>query len=184
MLLKSIFKKHSLKKSEVENMSVLSVLIKDLVERTTLADDTCFIAGSVDANKITFSNLVAAIKGKFGAAAQKDVANNLTTDSAGSAVLDAYQGKVLKEQIDQLNSTLLKKVMWTSDSFSIPTGEGKNFASTFMPTLSGYTAIACLGGWPNGTVRVVCHPNGWVYNAGSKTETLTVTYQWLFMKNL
>lgn len=93
-------------------MSVLSVLIKDLVERTTLADNTCFIAGTVDANKITFSNLVAAIKGKLGAAAQKSVANNLTTAAAGTSVLDAYQGKLLSDKIDSLNSTL-NNLKWT-----------------------------------------------------------------------
>lgn len=34
------------------------------------------------------------------AAAFRSVSNNLTTDEAGSAVLDAYQGKVLKENMD------------------------------------------------------------------------------------
>ena len=52
-------------------MSMLSVLIKDLVEKTTLEDGTYLVAGTTDANKITFLNLVNAIKKKLGAAAQK-----------------------------------------------------------------------------------------------------------------
>ena len=87
-------------------MSMLSVLIKDLVEKTTLEDGTYLVAGTTDANKITFLNLVNAIKKKFGAAAQKSVANNLTTAEAGTSVLDAYQGKLLNDKIDSLNSNL------------------------------------------------------------------------------
>lgn len=90
-------------------MSMLSVLIKDLVEKTTLEDGTYLVAGTTDANKITFLNLVNAIKKKLGAAAQKSVANNLTTAAAGTSVLDAYQGKLLSEKVDKLNSTLATK---------------------------------------------------------------------------
>ena len=93
-------------------MSMLSVLIKDLVEKTTLEDGTYLVAGTTDANKITFLNLVNAIKKKLGAAAQKSVANNLTTEEAGTSVLDAYQGKLLRDKIDKLNSTL-DNLKWT-----------------------------------------------------------------------
>lgn len=164
-------------------MSVLSVLIKDLVERTTLADNTCFIAGTVDANKITFSNLVAAIKGKLGAAAQKSVANNLTTAAAGTSVLDAYQGKLLSDKIDSLNSTLLKKVEWTSDNMSFNAGQGRNLGSLYKPKVEGYTALSCLGGYGNGTASLICSLNGWVYNTGVSYSSVSVTYQWLFIKN-
>ena len=47
-------------------MSMLSVLIKDLVEKTTLEDGTYLVAGTTDTNKITFLNLVNAIKKKLG----------------------------------------------------------------------------------------------------------------------
>lgn len=47
-------------------MSMLSVLIKDLVEKTTPEDGTYLVAGNTDANKITFLNLVNAIKKKLG----------------------------------------------------------------------------------------------------------------------
>lgn len=95
-------------------MSMLSVLIKDLVEKTTLEDGTYLVAGTTDANKITFLNLVNAIKKKLGAAAQKSVANNLTTAASGTSVLDAYQGKLLSDKIDLLNSTLSKVITYKS----------------------------------------------------------------------
>lgn len=100
-------------------MSMLSVLIKDLVEKTTLEDGTYLVAGTTDANKITFLNLVNAIKKKFGAAAQKSVANNLTTAAAGTSVLDAYQGKLLSEKVDKLNSTLLSKNDLTNGGYQM-----------------------------------------------------------------
>lgn len=95
-------------------MSMLSVLIKDLVEKTTFEDGTYLVAGTTDANKITFLNLVNAIKKKLGTAAQKSVANNLTTEEAGTSVLDAYQGKLLSDKIDSLNSTLLEAITYKS----------------------------------------------------------------------
>ena len=52
-------------------MSMLSVLIKDLVEKTTLEDGTYLVAGTTDANKITFLNLVNAIKKKLGGCAEE-----------------------------------------------------------------------------------------------------------------
>lgn len=81
-------------------------------------------------------------------------------------------------------STLLKKVEWTSGSITLAAGEGKNLGSSYKPTASGYTAVACIGGNSNGSVKVICHPNGWIYNSGSNSVTITVTYQWLFIKNL
>lgn len=95
-------------------MSMLSVLIKDLVEKTTLEDGTYLVAGTTDANKITFLNLVNAIKKKFGAAAQKSVANNLTTAASGTSVLDAYQGKLLSDEIASQKSALSKAITYKS----------------------------------------------------------------------
>lgn len=125
-------------------MSVLSVLIKDLVEKTTLEDGTYLVAGLTDANKITFLNLVNAIKKKLGAAAQKSVANNLTTAAAGTSVLDAYQGKLLSDKIDSLNSTM----MVTAGSF-------RNLSSK----ISNYSKAAKMGN------LVVLHLNFELKNA-------------------
>ncbi len=100
-------------------MSMLSVLIKDLVEKTTLEDSTYLVAGTTDANKITFLNLVNAIKKKFGAAAQKSVANNLITAAAGTSVLDAYQGKLLSDKIVSLKSDLKSAIKFVDYSVTL-----------------------------------------------------------------
>lgn len=90
----------------------------------------------------------------------------------------------VEEQLLALNSTLIKKVEWTSGSITLAAGEGKNLGSNYKPTVSGYTDVACIGGNSNGSVKVFCHPNGWIYNSGSNSVTVTITYQWLFVKNL
>ena len=157
-------------------MSVLSVLIKDLVERTTLADNTCFIAGTVDANKITFSNLVAAIKGKLGTAAQKSVANNLTTASSGTSVLDAYQGKLLSDRVGKIESDLGSAI--TRASYNI-TLEKNAYVSPYQYYLNWYIpdadvtkygipiSLAVLG------TGAVPEPCSLVYSSGVKKYRCT-----------
>lgn len=56
----------------------------------------------------------------LGAAATKAVANNLTTASAGASVLDAYQGKVLKDGLDTLNSKMQNPLYVLNISSSAP----------------------------------------------------------------
>lgn len=127
-------------------MSMLSVPVKDLNEKTTIDNNTYVVCGNTEANKISYENLVKPLR-------------------------------------DELNSTLIKKVEWTSGSITLAAGEGQNLGSSYKPTASGYTAVACIGGNSNGSVKVICHPNGWIYNSGSNSVTITVTYQWLFIKN-
>lgn len=99
----------------------------------------------------------------LGTAATKGVANNLTTASAGSLVLDAYQGKVLNDSLkpapfthssylssgDDLN-TVGAGVYYCNNSVSnIPVSTGgfvltlvrtsNAKAQLFLPALSGYT---------------------------------------------
>lgn len=115
-------------------MSMLSVLIKDLVEKTTPEDGTYLVAGNTDANKITFLNFVNAIKKKLGAAAQKSVANNLTTAESGTSVLDAYQGKLMNDKIDSLKSTCICSLADNvTRTVSLPSGV------TYMTDLHTYT---------------------------------------------
>lgn len=57
-------------------------------------------------------------KPTLGNSASKAVANNVTTTGEGS-VLDARQGKVLKDEINQLNSNLLKSTVLYSGSRAI-----------------------------------------------------------------
>lgn len=65
-----------------------------------------------DLKAVAFSGAYSDLTGKptLGDAASKSVANNLTTASAGSAVLDAYQGKVLE---DELHPAYANKVVPT-----------------------------------------------------------------------
>lgn len=89
----------------------------------------------------------------------------------------------VEEQLNSLNSTLLKKVEWTSEKMSFDAGQARNLGSLYKPTVEGYTALSCLGGSGNGTSSLICSLNGWVYNAGVKYSSVSVTYQWLFIKN-
>lgn len=86
--------------------------------------------------------------------------------------------------IHSLYSTLLKIVEWTSWKFSIDTDQGMNLSDDYKPAVEGYTALACLGGHGNGSAAIICNPNGWIYNTGVKLSSVSVTYQWLFIKNL
>lgn len=89
------------------------------------------------------------------------------------------------KQLLELNSTLLKKVEWTSEKMSFDIGQARNLEGLYKPTVEGYTALACFGGYCNGACSLICNPNGWVYNAsGLKYSSLSITYQWLFIKNL
>lgn len=65
-----------------------------------------------DLKAVAFSGAYSDLTGTptLGGAASKSVANNLTTASAGSAVLDAYQGKVLE---DELHPAYANKVVPT-----------------------------------------------------------------------
>lgn len=83
----------------------------------------------------------------------------------------------------ELYSTLLKKVEWTSEKMSFDAGQARNLGSLYKPTVEGYTALCCLGGSGNGTSSLICSLNGWVYNTGVKYSSVSVTYQWLFIKN-
>ncbi len=87
-------------------VNVPLIHISDLAEQTTAADTDYMVIGGTDAKKIKYGTIFNLIKAKLGlgTAATKNVVNNLTTASAGNGVLDAYQGKVLKSEIDGLNS--------------------------------------------------------------------------------
>ena len=106
--------------------------------------------GKVDANtQVTFTQAttreniasnekMSVILGKIkkwfadmGTAAFRSVANNLTTASAGSAVLDAYQGKVLSDKITseaakKLNTAnVINNLLTTSAGYALDARQGK-----------------------------------------------------------
>lgn len=53
-------------------------------------------------------------KPTLGDAASKSVANNMTTEKAGTHVADAYQVKLLKDQLDEQNTKLLSDTGWVN----------------------------------------------------------------------
>lgn len=138
-------------------MSMLSVLIKDLVEKTTLEDSTYLVAGTTDANKITFLNLVNAIKKKFGAAAQKSVANNLTTAAAGTSVLDAYQGKLLSDKIDSLKSALKSAIKYVDYPVTL---DSNAYVAPFSYYANNYLPISDIEKYGIPISITAVEPNG------------------------
>lgn len=86
--------------------------------------------GRIDALEATAAGL--------GTASTYDVANNLTTASAGSKVLDAYQGKLLNDAVTALNTGYAKFGVHTftgtttsSGALSIPSAYSGNNAVIF-----------------------------------------------------
>lgn len=71
-----------------------------------------------DLKAVAFSGAYSDLTGKptLGDAASKAVANNLTTASAGSAVLDAYQGKVLEDELHPAYANKVAPTMATNVS--------------------------------------------------------------------
>ena len=69
-----------------------------------------------DLKTVAFTGAYSDLTGKptLGDAASKAVANNLTTASAGSAVLDAYQGKVLEDELHPAYANKVAPTMATN----------------------------------------------------------------------
>lgn len=79
-----------------------------------------------------YNNL--ANKPTLGGAASQAVANNLTTNAAGS-VLDARQGKALNDKIAQLNSALSGKIVSKAGNIKFSDGgDGKSYGYITIPS--------------------------------------------------
>ena len=105
--------------------------ITDLPEDTNVNDNDLFMAGSngtASLRKKKWSTLLAKIKSKL-------LANNLTTTAEGYA-LDARQGKILKDQLDQQNTKINNLRSWY-DEYYVKQGYGARVkykdGSTPMP---------------------------------------------------
>lgn len=121
--------------------SGIGKLIKDLVEQTSIADADCFAVGTDDIKRITWANVIAAIKAKLGGAATKAVANNLTTSAAGTSVLDAYQGKLLKDQLDEQNTKIAYEYQYILVG-EINIGQAQKFGRIVELDLSNLTVAS------------------------------------------
>ena len=111
----------------------------------------------------------------LGTASTKSVANDLTTESAGSAVLDAYQGKLLADQVD----AFVKNKSYTIDGSSFEMNFANNDRHIIMISAANATLrsallfVSCSG---NGSMQI-----GEAYTGTSTTVTavknkITVTY--------
>lgn len=152
-------------------VNVPLIHISELSEQTTAADTDCMVIGGADVKKIKWSTIVSLIKTKLGIgeAATKAVANNLTTESAGAFLLDAYQGKLLSDAIDKINNDFLDK---TYPVGSIFMSANKANPSTYF----GGTWVA----WGTGRVPVGVDSSQTEFSTvektgGEKTHKLTVS---------
>lgn len=130
-------------------MSMLSVLIKDLVEKTTLEDGTYLVAGTTDANKITFLNLINAIKKKLGLdSAIKYVDYSVTLESnAYVTPFSHYLNKYLP------TSDVEKYGIPIAATLVTPSGQAHPVSLSLSHTGQyHYTAVATAG---SGTMTVV-----------------------------
>jgi hypothetical protein len=93
----------------------------------------------------------------LGSAATKGVANNATTDSSGSYVLDAYQGKLLNDGINLVAGIV------SSQGTRLGTAEGKitNLEASrvinYEAPFAAIKSIACENNPPTGTNYVRIH---------------------------
>lgn len=130
-------------------MSMLSVLIKDLVEKTTLEDGTYLVAGTTDANKITFLNLVNAIKKKLGLdSAIKYVDYSVTLESnAYVTPFSHYLNKYLPTSDVEKYGIPIAATLVTSSGQANPVSLSLSYTGQYH-----YTAVATAG---SGTMTVV-----------------------------
>ena len=130
-------------------MSMLSVLIKDLVEKTTLEDGTYLVAGTTDTNKITFLNLVNAIKKKLGLdSAIKYVDYSVTLESnAYVTPFSYYLNKYLPTSDVEKYGIPIAATLVTSNGQAHPVSLSLSYTGQYH-----YTAVATAG---SGTMTVV-----------------------------
>lgn len=130
-------------------MSMLSVLIKDLVEKTALEDGTYLVAGTTDANKITFLNLVNAIKKKLGLdSAIKYVDYSVTLESnAYVTPFSYYLNKYLPTSDVEKYGIPIAATLVTSNGQAHPVSLSLSYTGQYH-----YTAVATAG---SGSMTVV-----------------------------
>ena len=92
---------------------------------TDLAADMSGVSDKVDTAVLVTSQTLEAEEQEqarenigLGTAATKGVANDLTTQTAGTDVLDAYQGKLLKDAIDETKGNLGNAILKTEQSLT------------------------------------------------------------------
>ena len=90
---------------------------------------------NVNIEWVLLGNEVNKIRNDLKQGAFKNVANNLTTGSAGGNVLDAYQGKLLNDKITTLNNTLNNKTTVSTGAITIDNQFKNKYKPLHMVTL-------------------------------------------------
>ena len=100
---------------------------------------TAAALNAMELEVVALSAYIEDLKTRLGAAAEKGVANNLSTTSEGY-VLDARQGKALSDSVAALNSRLDGKVKFARETVSDFTANVGDTTLDLSHTESGYTA--------------------------------------------
>lgn len=99
--------------SAIESSNEFTALEEALRKAEEVADPLINFEEAAEREMLTTGERLSVLVGKISKwikdlkkAAFYDVANNATTATAGTSVLDAYQGKLLKEQLDEQNTNI------------------------------------------------------------------------------
>lgn len=160
--------------------------VANLSENTEPADTDVYLFGASGTNvikKIKWSNILTKLRNLL-------FANNCTTTQAGYG-LDARQGKVLQDQVNNLNTNmgdLIKVVTQTGPhTFALEAHTAIEASShVTLPTLEGYTRLIYFLK-PNGNPAVIAAgPNSnWVMNTSTqKANTVRLDSVGIFIKNV
>ena len=128
--------------STIESKNEFTALEEALRKAEEVADPLINFEEAAEREMLTTGERLSVLVGKISKwikdlkkAAFYDVANNATTATAGTSVLDAYQGKLLKEQLDELNTKIAKNVLGSGIDL-------KEYASTYYTFPSdGYVCV-------------------------------------------
>lgn len=103
--------------SAIESSNEFTALEEALRKAEEVADPLINFEEAAERKMLTTGERLSVLVGKISKwikdlkkAAFYDVANNATTATAGTSVLDAYQGKLLKEQLDEQNTKISENV--------------------------------------------------------------------------
>lgn len=107
--------------------------VADLQNYNNLSNKPALKAVATSGNYNDLTN-----KPSLGSAASQHVANNLTTNAAGS-VLDARQGRALDQKISSLNSALNGKIVAKAGNIKFSPAGGKSYGYINVP--SGYVLL-------------------------------------------
>ena len=98
----------------IESKNEFTALEEALRKAEEVADPLINFEEAAEREMLTTGERLSVLVGKISKwikdlkkAAFYDVANNATTATAGTSVLDAYQGKLLKEQLDEQNTKMV-----------------------------------------------------------------------------